>query len=54
MVTKNLFKTKSFWTGIVGIITGVGVIIQGDSAAGIQIIVTGIATIVLRDAIVTK
>lgn len=49
---KSIFGTKSFWAGLATIITGVGLALHGDIDTGLQTIATGIATIVIRDAIV--
>lgn len=50
----ELIKTKSFWTGVAGIVTGIGMIFMGDIATGIQTIGGGIAAIVLRQAITVE
>lgn len=51
----ELIKTKTFWTGIGAIITGISIICTtGDVTTGIQTIVGGIMAIVLRDAIAKK
>lgn len=51
---KSLFKTKSFWIGLAGIVTGISLIVSGDINSGILAIGGGIATITVRDAIRTK
>ena len=47
----KLMKTKTFWGGIVGIVTGVGFCFTGDITTGIQTIVTSSMGIFLRDGI---
>jgi len=51
---KKLIKTKSFWAGVAGVASGVGLIIAGNVANGVQTIIGGIAVIFLRDAISKK
>lgn len=50
-MNSSTFKTKSFWTGLAIIATGIGLIVAGDMATGIQTIAGGIVTIFMRDAI---
>lgn len=45
------WKSKSFWGGLAMIVTGIGMIIAGDTATGIQTITGGIVAVCLRDAI---
>ena len=45
------FKTKTFWTGMVGVITGVGLIVQGDIANGAMTTIMSLLAIFGRDAI---
>lgn len=47
----NTFRTKSFWTGLAIVVTGIGMIALGQPAEGLQTIAGGIATIFVRDAI---
>jgi hypothetical protein len=47
----SLLTTKSFWAGLASIATGIGLIIEGQVPEGIQLIIAGIITITLRDAI---
>ena len=51
---KALIKSKAFWTGVAAIVTGVGLLIQGDQTTGVQTIFGGLATIFIRDAIANK
>jgi hypothetical protein len=46
-----IIKTKSFWTGAGSIVTGVGLVIIGQKADGLQLIFTGLSVIFLRNAI---
>ncbi len=48
---KNLFKSKTFWTGAGSVITGVGFIVVGNKAEGLQFIFSGLGMIFLRKAI---
>lgn len=48
---KNLIKTKTFYAGIGLIVSGITFIASGNKSEGIQSILTGIATIFMRDAI---
>jgi len=50
MNLNSLVKSKTFWTGIVGIVTGAGMLVQGDHA-GVQVILTSLIGIFVRDAI---
>lgn len=45
------FKSKTFWGGLVGIVGGVGLIVQGAVAEGTAVIWSGIMAIFVRDAI---
>lgn len=47
---KDLLKTKSFWTGIAAIATGIGLALGGDVADGLQTILGGVALITGRHA----
>jgi hypothetical protein len=47
----KLLKTKTFWGGVAGIMTGIGLIANGDIPAGANAIVTSIIAIFLRDGI---
>lgn len=48
---KNLFKSKTFWTGTGSVVTGVGFIVTGSKAEGLQFIFSGLGMIFLRKAI---
>lgn len=48
---KNIFKTKTFWTGAGSVVTGIGLIVTGNKAEGLQMIFTGFGMIFLRRAI---
>jgi hypothetical protein len=48
---KNLFKSKTFWTGAGSVITGVGFIVVGNKAEGLQFIFSGLGMIFLRHAV---
>lgn len=48
---KNIFKSKTFWTGAGSVVSGVGFIIIGDKATGLQMVFTGLGMIFLRRAI---
>jgi hypothetical protein len=48
---KNLFKTKTFWTGAGSVVTGVGLILTGNKADGLQLLFTGFGLIFMRKAI---
>jgi hypothetical protein len=49
---KNLFKSKTFWTGAGSVITGVGFIIIGNKPEGLQLVFSGFGMIFLRRALV--
>lgn len=53
---KELLKSKTFWTGIAGILTAAGGYFTGDIEAqnAIQIAVAALASIFIRDAIAKK
>lgn len=48
---KNLFKSKTFWTGAGSVVTGVGFIVTGNKPEGLQLIFSGLGIIFLRKAI---
>ena len=52
----SLLKSKTFWAGVAAVITAVGGYSTGDltPAAAIQVGLTGIVGIFLRDAIRTE
>ena len=45
-----MFKSKTFWTGLGSIATGVGFLIIGNTSEGIQLIFSGASIIFLRNA----
>jgi len=47
----SLFKTKTFWSGVASITTGIGLIACGNLPEGVQMIGAGIVAICLRDAV---
>lgn len=50
-MNKKLFKSKTFWGGITGLCTGIGMVATGDQTTGIQLIFTSIMGIFLRDGV---
>ena len=48
---KDLLKTKTFWSGVASIVTGVGFILAGEAPQGINAIAIGIIAICVRDGI---
>ncbi len=53
MFNLSTLKRKTFWGGLAGIATGVGLILAGDVPTGIQTIVTSALAIFVRDGIET-
>lgn len=51
VLQQSTLRSRSFWTGAAMIVTGVGLIVAGDVAQGIQTIAGGLVTIFVRDAI---
>lgn len=51
MFKAGTFRSKSFWAGVVGIVSGIGLIVQGDMQGGITAIAAGVGWIFMRDAI---
>lgn len=49
-----MIKTKTFWTGAGSVVSGIGLIIIGNKAEGVQLIFTGLGLIFLRQAILKK
>lgn len=49
MKNKPAHKRKTFWGGLAAVLTGVGLIVNGEPAAGVQTIATGVLAIFLRD-----
>lgn len=54
MINKDTFKTKTFWTGLGTVVTGIGMIVMGDKVTGIQTVILGVLAITGRDAIVKQ
>ena len=54
MTPKPTVRSKTFWAGLATIVTGVGLILNGDIATGAQTITAGILAVFLRDAISTS
>ena len=48
---RETLYSKSFWTGLAMIVSGMGMCVMGDTATGIQTIAGGVVTIFVRDAI---
>ena len=51
MAATNLLKTKTFWGGLAAVLTGVGLIVAGDTPTGIMTILGGVQSIFIRSAI---
>jgi len=49
-----MIKSKTFWTGCGSVVTGIGFVIIGQKAEGIQLIFSGLGIIFLRRAINKK
>lgn len=52
-MAKPLYKTKTFWAGLAGVLTGIGLIVSGETSEGIVAILSGVSAIFLRDGIRT-
>lgn len=50
-IKKTMIKSKTFWTGAGSVVTGVGFIVTGSKAEGLQFIFSGLGMIFLRKAI---
>lgn len=48
---KPLIKTRTFWTGAGSLLSGIGLIVTGNKADGLQLIFTGLTAIFLRSAV---
>lgn len=48
---KELLKSKTFWTGVASILSGVAMVLSDKQEAGIQLILTGLTAIFLRNGI---
>ena len=51
MFSAKLLSTKTFWSALAGIVTGVGLIVSGDVGNGATTIVLSVLAICGRDAI---
>lgn len=48
---RDIWKTKTFWTGLGAVAFGVVLIAQGQTAEGIQTVIGGVGMIFLRAGI---
>jgi len=48
---KELLRSKTFWTGVASIATGVGLIIAKNYPEGLQTIIIGLSAIFMRNSI---
>lgn len=48
---KELIKSKTFWTGVASVLSGVAMFLGDNKDAGLQLIVTGLVAIFIRDGI---
>ena len=46
-----MLKSKTFWSGITGLITGAGMMATGDQSTGMNLILTSIMGIFIRDGV---
>jgi len=51
MSWRELVKSKTFWAGLASIATGVGMLLNGQSQEGAQLIGAGVLAICLRDGV---
>ena len=51
---KLLIRSKTFWTGVAGIASGVALIVNDQKADGIQTIIGGLGLIFIRQGIASK
>ena len=49
-----MFKSKTFWTGMAAIATGIGFIFNGSPETGAELVVGGLVAIFLRHNMVKK
>ena len=47
----SLWKSKTFWSGMAAIVTGIGIGVAGDIPTGIQTVIGGLGLIFLRQAV---
>jgi len=48
---KKLIKSKTFWTGVATVVSGVVFVINGQVETGVQTVAAGLAMVFLRNAI---
>lgn len=48
---KELLRSKSFWTGVASIATGIGLLVNKNYPEGFQTIIIGLSTIFIREGI---
>lgn len=51
---KTIVKTKSFWTGVSAVVSGVGFIVTGSASEGILLLFQGLGIIFLRSAVASN
>ncbi len=49
MLSKDIIKTKTFWSGLSLVAYGVIQVVYGNSSEGVNSILTGLSIIFLRD-----
>lgn len=50
---KKLIRSKTFYTGLAAILTGIGLYVSGDKTNAIQTILGGLGLIFLRQGIIS-
>lgn len=50
---RKLIRSKTFYTGIAAIVTGIGLYVSGDETNAIQTILGGLGLIFLRQGIIS-
>jgi len=50
----DFLKQKTTLTGLAGVATGIGLLLNGDTTAGVQTIIGGLGLIFVRQAIAKK
>ena len=48
METKSIFKSKTFWVGVIAILIGIGQAISEQLTAGADLTIAGLMMIILR------
>ena len=48
METKSIFKSKTFWVGVIAILIGIGQAISEQLTAGADLTIVGLMMIILR------